>query len=246
MTKKKQEVVKKGDITPEMFIGQAIDKGLSVEAIEKLIIMRRELKEEWAKEQYYKAMSEFQAECPVIEKAKEGGKTKSGEVAYHYAPLDQIREKTKDLVYKHGFSYIFKPKKEEGRIKVSCIVRHKDGWSDETTTDVPLTGGTSVMSASQIEAATLTFAKRYAYCDAFGIVTGGEDDEKNLQKAEKSKNEQKQKKIDIATKLIKERKDVETLEKDIARIKESSYDEMEKEFLILEAQTKIEELKNEG
>jgi hypothetical protein len=31
------------------------------------------------------------------------------------------------------------------------------------------------MSQTQVEAATLTFAKRYAFCNAFGILTGDED-----------------------------------------------------------------------
>ncbi len=242
----KQEIVKKQDRTPEGFIGQAIDKGLSVEAIEKLIMMRRELKQEYAKEQYTKAMAAFQAKCPVIEKAKDGGKTKTGQVAYRYSPLDQIRKETKDLIKKYGFSFSFKTGRVENRVMARCIVSHEDGHTDFALVDLPLTTGTGVMSTTQVEAATMSFAKRYAYCDAFGIVTGGEDDEKNLQEAEKTQADQKSKKLEIATKLINQRKTIEDLRNDIKRIKESSYDDMEKDYLILEAERRIQEINDES
>ena len=73
----------------EVLISKAIDKNVSVESLERLLAMRRELKQEWAKEQYDKAMSEFQADCPTIEKTK-GVKTKSGIIAYKYAPIESI------------------------------------------------------------------------------------------------------------------------------------------------------------
>ena len=53
--------------SPEYLISQAIEKGASVETMEKLLAMRTQLKQEWAKEQYYIAMAKLQAEMPIIE-----------------------------------------------------------------------------------------------------------------------------------------------------------------------------------
>jgi len=58
-------------MSAETLLAQGIEKGISVEAMERLLAMRRELKAEWAKEQYDSAMAGFQSECPVIEKLKE-------------------------------------------------------------------------------------------------------------------------------------------------------------------------------
>ena len=54
----------------DSLIAQAIDKNVSVETLERLLIMRKELKAEYAKEQYDKDMASFQAECPIIMKNK--------------------------------------------------------------------------------------------------------------------------------------------------------------------------------
>jgi hypothetical protein len=50
-------------------------------------------------------------------------------------------------------------------------------------------GGTSLMSGTQISAANLTFAKRYAFNNIFGIVTEEEDDEKELKPTEASQGD---------------------------------------------------------
>ena len=53
-----------------VLISQAIDKNASVQTMERLLAMRRELKAEYAREAYDNAMSAFQAECPIIKKTK--------------------------------------------------------------------------------------------------------------------------------------------------------------------------------
>ena len=56
--------------SPENLISQAIDKALPVETMEKLLMMmRRELKAEYAKEEFdFCYVSVSQADCPIIEK----------------------------------------------------------------------------------------------------------------------------------------------------------------------------------
>lgn len=166
--------------TPAQFeannlIAQAIAKETPVETVEKLLAMRRELKQEWAKEQYYSAMSVFQRDCPVIEKKKAGGSTKSGKVAYKYAPLDSIIEQTQKIIADNGFSYTFKQENEGIRVKMTCIVSHISGHSESSAMETGLATKTNIMSGPQQIASTVTFNKRYAFCNAFGIMTGDED-----------------------------------------------------------------------
>lgn len=174
--------VQAGGMNLEMLIAKAIDKGASVETMEKFLAMRRELKAEWAKEQFDNDMSSFQGECPVIEKRKEGGKTNSGQVAYKYAPLDSIVSQVKEIIKKYGFSYAIKIEinSEKKLVKAICIVKHRAGHSESSELEVPLGTKTQVMSDSQVVAAASTFAKRYAFCNAFGIMTGDDDNEKAL------------------------------------------------------------------
>lgn len=164
----------------EQLISQAISKNVPVEVVERILAMRKELKAEFAKEEYDKAMAKFQQDCPIIKKTKEV-RTKSGAVAYRFAPIEDIVKQTKDSINKNGFSYSIQSqtsKDERGGalgVKGTCIVKHIAGHSEPYDVEVPLVNKTDVMSMAQVVAATLTFAKRYAFCNAFGILTSDDD-----------------------------------------------------------------------
>lgn len=161
-------------ISIEAIITQAIANNVPIETMEKILAMRRELKQEYAKEQFNKSMSAFQAECPAIIKTKVV-KTNSGQDAYRFAPLDAIIAQTKELIRAHGFSYRIQTETLTDSVKSTCIVQHSEGHSEQSSFEVPLGNRTNVMSQTQVVAAALTFAKRYAFCNAFGIMTSDED-----------------------------------------------------------------------
>lgn len=160
----------------EALISQGIDKGLTVDTMERLLAMRKELKAEWAREQYNKAMAEFQSDCPTIQKNKEV-KNDNGKILYSYAPIESIVSQIKAILQKHGFSYSTSMEVLQDGVKVCVKVIHIDGHSEESCMQVPLGTKTGIMSASQQTAAAQTFAKRYAFCNAFGILTGDEDND---------------------------------------------------------------------
>lgn len=160
----------------EALIAKAIDKNVPVETMERLMAMRRELRSEMAKSAFDQAMAKFQAECPMIQKTKEV-RTKAGAIAYRYAPIESIVAQVKDRIRDNGFSYAIDTETLEGTVKAICIVKHELGHSEQSSFEVPLGNKTDVMSQSQVVAAALTFAKRYAFCNAFGIMTGDEDND---------------------------------------------------------------------
>lgn len=155
-------------------IAQAIDKNLPIESMERLLAMRRELKAEAAKEAFFRALSNFQSECPEIPKTKtvmnKDGKT----VRYKYAPLETIISAVKTPLKDNGFSYTVKTEQDNGSVTAICRLHHIDGHTEDTQLTVPIDKG-SYMSAPQQIAAALTYAKRYAFCDATGIMTADED-----------------------------------------------------------------------
>lgn len=157
----------------ENLISQAIASKSDVGTMERLLAMRKTLKDEWAKEQFDKAMAAFQSECPIIKKTKTV-RTNKGEDAYSYAPLESIVIQVKPFLEKHGFSYSIQTETGD-KVKATCLAKHKDGWSEPSSMEVPLGTKTQIMSDTQVVAAALTFAKRYAFCNVFGILTGDED-----------------------------------------------------------------------
>ena len=187
-TKTKKEEKQERALVPvkqdaEALIALAIEKNVPVETMERLLVMRRELKAEYAKEQFDNAMAKFQAKCPTIRKTKEV-KTRAGVVAYRYAPLESIVEQVKELLKTHGFSYAVQTETLDGSVKATCIVKHRFGHSESSSIAVPLGNKTDIMSQTQVVAAALTFAKRYAFCNVFGILTGDEDTDAGPETAE--------------------------------------------------------------
>lgn len=169
---------KGGDV--DVLMVEAIRTG-NVEVMERVMAIRRELKAEHAKEAFFDAFASFQAECPVIKKTK-WVKSNSGTPLYAYAPLDSIVKQVGDLISKHGFSYTIKAKMEPpsdydpfGRVLAACRVQHIAGHTEESYFSVGIKEGTQFTNSAQQAGTSLTYAKRYAFCAAFGIVTEDDD-----------------------------------------------------------------------
>ena len=150
-----------------LLISQAIDKGVTVETMEKLLAMRKDLKQERAKEEFDRAMAGFQSECPTIQKKTQG-------YNYKYADLTTIVEQIKGILAKYGFSYTFDTDDVENTIVVSCKVKHISGHMEVSKATITRET-TTKMNASQQSGAAMTYGKRYAFVNAFGLLTGDED-----------------------------------------------------------------------
>lgn len=165
----------------EALIAKAIEHGLSVEGLERLLAMRERLKAEAAREAFYAALSAFQSECPVVAKRKTARvESKSGaSYSYRYAPLDDIVEAVSGLLAKHGLSHTEQARFEEAPQPaqvVTCTVHHVAGHSESSEFRAPIDLAAR-MNVIQQNGAALTYAKRYAFCNALGILTGDEDDD---------------------------------------------------------------------
>jgi hypothetical protein len=156
---------------PAQLISQAIAAGASVDVIERFLTMRRELKAEAAKEAFERAMSGFQSECPIIVKTVPGYGNN-----YRFAPLDHIVAQTKELIQKYEFDYTFTSEVSEGWVKAFCKVTHSAGHFEISEFKTPIDGNQkNLMSTPQRYGAAMTFTKRYAFCNAFGILTADQD-----------------------------------------------------------------------
>lgn len=160
----------------ETLIAKAIDQQVPVETMEKLLAMRRELKAEWAKEQFDKALAALQSEMPIIKKNANAG---SGNFTYNYASLDYIVSQTGALISKHGFSYTFDSKKTESSLITFINVNHVAGHKERSEFEITIDTG-SRMNISQKDGAASSYGKRYAFCNAFGILTGEDDNDVQL------------------------------------------------------------------
>lgn len=142
----------------ETLISQAVSGNASVDTVERLLAMRKQLRDEWAKQQFDNALASLQGEIPVIEKGQRAG---SGSFTYNYAPLEFIISKVKDIIAKYGFSYTFDTA-QNGKLKVMCKVKHKAGHTEISEFELAIDTNAR-MNTSQQYGAALTYGKRYAF-----------------------------------------------------------------------------------
>jgi hypothetical protein len=136
--------------------------------------MRKDLKAEKAREAFTEAMASFQAECPIIEKTKVVLNKDGRTIRYKYAPLDSIVSQVRKPLADNGLAYSFDEKKDDKLITAICKVTHELGHFETSSFQVPI-GTEDYMSDPQKHGARITFAKRYAFCNALGILIGDED-----------------------------------------------------------------------
>jgi len=169
----KAQTLKPVDNSVEGFISAAIAQQLPIETIKEFLAMRKELRNDQAREAFTIAMANFQKDCPVIAKTKVVT-GKDGKPRYSFAPIDSIILQVKGVLGENKLSYKFREERGEGDMTVFCVVTHAMGHSEETSFTVDI-GTESFMTDTQKYGARNTFAKRYAFTNALGIVTGDED-----------------------------------------------------------------------
>lgn len=172
--------------TPDAFalIAMAVQKGtLDIETIKELRALQKEMKADAAREAYVAAMAAFQSECPTVDKTKKV-LNKDGTVRYVYAPLDVIVTQVRPILGKHGLSYSIEATQTPEGITATCKVTHILGHTEQSSFTAPVDKD-GYMTAPQKVASALTYAKRYAFTNVLGILTGDEDTDATDVKKEK-------------------------------------------------------------
>src|SRR5215831_9237019 len=97
------------ELSPEALIAKAIEHNVSIEALERLMVLREKLRAEHAQAAFFEALAAFQAECPVIVKSSEVEvQPRDGRpYRYRFAPLDKIVTEIREPLARHGLSYTF-------------------------------------------------------------------------------------------------------------------------------------------
>lgn len=165
--------------TVETLIAKAVEHGISVEGLEKLLSMHERMEASAAKKAFFEALSAFQSDCPVIAKDKTATVTTQGGSSYQYsyAPLESIVQAISPSLRTHGLSVRFDARFDSDAQVVTCIVNHRDGHSERSEFRAPLNPMARAMNPTQQAASALTYGRRYALLNALGIVVGGEDDD---------------------------------------------------------------------
>lgn len=161
--------------TPSDLISQAIEKGLTVEALEKLMNLQERWEANQARKLFFEAFTNFQSECPDLRKTKEVAfnSSKGGQVNYKYAPLADITRQLAKVLKANELSYRWEIQ-DEDKIKVTCLVSHINGHTERTTMQAsPDDSGSK--NSIQARGSTIEYLKRYTLIGALGLSTADSD-----------------------------------------------------------------------
>ena len=167
LEKRENTAIQAPESTVDRLLMSAVENNVPVEQLEKLLDMQQRLKDEQARRAYFDAMAEFQAVCPEVPRTKKGGQGR-------YAPLETIVATVRPSLTRHGLSYSFDTRHDESHVLVYCTIRHRDGHQETSEARIPRYQGRGTNSA-QDEGGAITYGRRYALCNALGIVTADPD-----------------------------------------------------------------------
>lgn len=171
--KENQEVAQK---SPAEMIQFAVQNGADLDKLEKLL----ELQERWeageAKKAYHRAMAQFKANPPKIDKDRTVEfDTSRGKTKYNHATLGNVTEKISAELSKYGLSASWTTK-QNGQIQVTCRITHEKGHSEETTLSAPADVSGS-KNPIQAIGSTITYLERYSLLALTGLATYDQDDD---------------------------------------------------------------------
>lgn len=154
----------------------AIEKGIPVEALEKLVALHERVSDRAARTEFATALADFQKSCPPITKDSTAKITTRGgsSYSYQYADLDHIAVSVREPLHLRGFSFSWDSRTEGKMLTATCTLRHVNGHQEQASFQLPVDSA-SAMSEQQKYVAALSFAKRMSLVQVLGLTTSDPD-----------------------------------------------------------------------
>jgi len=164
--------------SPNEIMMEAVRKGMGkdqLEVLERMFEFDLKVKQQQAKEAYFKAKSAFKKEDFKVIRDKMNKQYES-----KYASEDSLLNTVNPILSKHGLEASFDFPKVEGGLAVTCILTHELGHSQEVTLLGPPDTSGSKNPLQQIKS-TVTYLRKATFEAVTGIATTdkGSDDDGN-------------------------------------------------------------------
>lgn len=166
-----EAIEKTQDVTPMDLIQLAVGQNADIDKLEKLMNLQLRWEANQAKKAFVAAMNAFKADPPEIIKNK---LVAFGQTSYNYATLDHACKQITEGLSKHDISHRWRIEQNDALIRVTCILTHDLGHSEETT----LSAGADMSgskNAIQGIGSTVTYLERYTLLAATGLAAANTD-----------------------------------------------------------------------
>ncbi|MEN0652423.1 MULTISPECIES: ERF family protein [Hyphobacterium] len=166
-------------LTPAEMLSRAIEKGVDVESLGKLVDLNERWEQNQARKAFNHAIAAAKAALPAIVRNREVDfTTGKGRTNYRHEDFGQIARQVDPVLSEHGLSYRFRTEQREGgMIEVTCVISHEAGHSVENSL---CAGRDESGNKNNIQAvgSTVTYLQRYTLKAALGLAATHDDDAK--------------------------------------------------------------------
>lgn len=175
MTKELPTVVEQAPaaVTPMSMLQLAVEKGASVEQLERLMALQERYAANEAKKAFVVALNAFKANPPQVLK---DSKVAFGQTKYAHAALDKASEIIGSALSEHDIAHRWSVDQDGPKIKVSCILTHALGHSEKVSMEATADTSGSKNSIQAIGSA-VSYLQRYTLFTASGIAPKNVDDD---------------------------------------------------------------------
>jgi hypothetical protein len=161
-----------------MIANAARDPAVDIEKFERLMALRERAGMADARRSFYGALARAKGEFGPILKTRQvdyAHKDGGGRTNYKYEELADVGAVVDPVLSKHGLSYRHKSTQEGGKIRVTCILSHEDGYSEENSLE-GVEDKSGMKNPNQAIASTVTYLQRYSLKEALGLAASNDDD----------------------------------------------------------------------
>lgn len=162
--------------TPMSMIERAVEKGADVGIIEKLMELAERHDRNLGRRAFDQAIASAKAEFPEIRKNKTVDfSTAKGRTHYRHEDMAEISRAVDPVLSRYGLSYRYRTQQDGRSVTVTCILSHKDGYSEETTLSSAADESGNKNHLQAVGSAA-TYLQRYTLKMALGLAATEDDD----------------------------------------------------------------------
>lgn len=148
----------------------ALNPEVDAAKMDQLFALQEKVLARNARTEYYRALAMMAGAMPAIEeKGKGHNQTK-------YAKWEDIQSAITPVLGQFGFALSFRTKVEDKAIRITAILAHREGHTEENELLLPADNSGS-KNAVQAVGSSITYGFRYTACALLNIQTGVADDD---------------------------------------------------------------------
>lgn len=162
--------------TPVDMLQLAVQRGADMDQIERFMVMAREWKADMAREAFNAALAQFKARAIRVKRTT--NRQEGPLQGQKYADLNAYVMASAAALGEYGLSasWKFGPETNKEWIEVICVLRHKDGHSEETSFGGGVDTGPG-RNAIQARKSSVNYLERITLQAALGLSDEGDDDD---------------------------------------------------------------------